>query len=82
MWKSVLGIATTLSLPALLYVTRKYSYGELKASKVLEGREKVKMDVRRLALRGWMKNSGDDNWSLDEDEKAEVDTTAFAGRES
>lgn len=82
MWTSVLAIATTLGLPALSYVTMKCSYGELKAREVLQGREKVKVDARRFALRGWVKNSGDDDWSLTEDERTEVENMAFAGRES
>ena len=45
--------------------TKKRSYAELKGSELLEGRERVKRDVREMALEGWKRNLGDDDWSLD-----------------
>lgn len=76
MWKSALGIAVMLSLPNLAQLTRKGSYRDLKASGALEDREQVKADVRRLALKRWVKNDGDDEWSLDHEERSAIENTA------
>lgn len=40
------------------------SYDGLKASRYLAGREGVKKTVRGLALQGWKRNKGDDDWTL------------------
>lgn len=77
MWKSALGMAATLGVPALSYLTMKCCYGEMKSSGILESRETVKADARRLALKGWVKNTGDDAWSLTEEERQGI-----GGRES
>lgn len=73
MWKSTLGVAAALGLPALSYLSAKYSYDELKRNLDVLGRGEVKSDVRRLALKGWERNGGDDGWSLGEEDRGEVE---------
>ena len=41
------------------------TYEELKNSEMLRGRRRVKHDVKAV-LKGWVKNTGDDAWSLEE----------------
>ena len=43
----------------------KRRYEEVKGSDVLEGRQQVKEDMR-TALKGWVRNTGDDSWHLEE----------------
>ena len=74
MWKCTLGIAATLGLPGLAYLTTKCTYGEVKASGALEPREKVKADARRLALKGWLQNEGDEEWCLSDEQKMTVES--------
>ncbi|KXL48387.1 hypothetical protein M433DRAFT_167179 [Acidomyces richmondensis BFW] len=40
------------------------TYAGLKESRIFRAREYVKSDVRELALKGWKKNFGDENWVL------------------
>ncbi|KAL2269041.1 hypothetical protein VTJ83DRAFT_3887 [Remersonia thermophila] len=42
----------------------KATYGEVKESEALEGRRRVKEEVRREALKGWVRNTGDEGFSL------------------
>ena len=60
MWRAVLD----LGLPTLATGLRGKTYGEVKGASV--GRERVKREVRALALRGWRRNVGDEAWGLDE----------------
>ncbi|KAK5122234.1 hypothetical protein LTR85_004144 [Meristemomyces frigidus] len=62
MWEAACAVAEGFSMPAGLSTFG--SYEELKNSKMLAHREKVKLDVRRSALKGWKKNVGDEEWSL------------------
>lgn len=39
-------------------------YGEVKQCRLLAPRRRIKEDVRREALRGWVRNEGDDGFSL------------------
>ena len=64
MWKSAIDAAAKLDSPTLSYVSRNVSYGELKADPVFEGRRKVKDEATNTALKGWLKNTGDDDWTL------------------
>ena len=45
---------------------QKGTYGDVKGDALFVGREVVKQDVRRVALNGWKKNVGDDEWRLDQ----------------
>lgn len=64
LWKSVLEIALLIGAPALTSTLRKRTYLQMKDSDVLKGREGVKRDARDLALMGWTRNHGDEQWSL------------------
>jgi tRNA-specific adenosine deaminase 1 len=65
-WKSVLDVALMAGVPALgEALRRKRTYGEMKGCELLEGRDKVKQDVKEMALKGWAKNEGDEDWTLE-----------------
>lgn len=60
MWQVVVQVAfasTGSSLPEMLFLGR---YQQLKESNALEHRREVKKEVRLEALRGWIRNGGDD----------------------
>nr|POE88180.1 trna-specific adenosine deaminase 1 [Quercus suber] len=40
------------------------SYAEMKQGPALEGRRAAKKKARELALQGWVRNQGDDDWNL------------------
>ena len=65
MWKAVLDVAGAVGVPALQSEVAGRSYAEMKSSKLLEGRQVVKTDVRKLALQGWKSNIGDEAWTLE-----------------
>lgn len=67
MWGAVRDVYDTLGLESGF--GEEKTYVEMKAQRVLEKREKVKKDVRALALRGWRRNEGDEGWVLDGEEK-------------
>jgi len=64
MWNSALDVATAVGLPSLEPLMKGSTYAEVKTVKTLQGRERVKEDVKGLALKGWVKNTGDDGWTL------------------
>jgi tRNA-specific adenosine deaminase 1 len=64
MWTDVLKIAnTTEGFHRLADGLSRKPYGEAKNEQV--HRDRVKDDVRRLALTGWKKNIGDEDWMLE-----------------
>jgi len=72
MWEAVADVAEavhesteTFGSTDLARSTKKRSCVELKGSGQLEGRESVKRDVREMALKGWKRNLGDEDWGLD-----------------
>ncbi|SMQ50128.1 unnamed protein product [Zymoseptoria tritici ST99CH_3D7] len=66
-WKSVLEVAMLAGIPLLTEALRKKrTYAEMKGCKVLEGRARVKKDVKEMVLKGWVRNEGDEAWELDE----------------
>ena len=46
-------------------LTSTASYADLKVSPALRSREQVKREVKGLALQGWKRNDGDEDWALD-----------------
>lgn len=64
MWKTAVTVAAVAGIPILIQVLGKSNYGEIKASEMLSTRRQVKEDVRREGLKGWIKNTGDDNFSI------------------
>ena len=60
MWKLVSEIVSELNLPALNEMQSFKTYQGFKDGGLLEDRREVKRIVRREALKGWIRNEGDD----------------------
>ena len=60
MWKVALDTAALLAVPALAHILSASRHGRLSALDLFEDRRRVKEDVRKGALRGWIKNEVDD----------------------
>ncbi|KAF2744859.1 hypothetical protein M011DRAFT_159385 [Sporormia fimetaria CBS 119925] len=65
MWKAVLQVAGVVGVPVLKDVLEGKRYADVKGAAVLEGRRRVKEDVRGV-LKGWVRNTGDEGWGLHE----------------
>jgi tRNA-specific adenosine deaminase 1 len=63
-WQAVADVASAMSLSQLVEVSNQVSYLEFKGTSLLTERRRVKLDVLETALKGWMKNSGDENFTL------------------
>ena len=61
LWKAALEVAMVAGLHTTLDIG---FYAALKGSKQNAGRERVKDDVRTIALMGWKRNKGDEDWTL------------------
>jgi tRNA-specific adenosine deaminase 1 len=66
LWMEAARLAGMVGVPILMEVLRKGRYGDMKVSEALEKRRHVKEDVRKV-LKGWVRNSGDDDWGLGEE---------------
>ncbi|KEQ81841.1 adenosine-deaminase domain-containing protein [Aureobasidium pullulans EXF-150] len=66
MWSLALKVATLLAQPALVAALTTKSYADVKASNTLADREAAKQIARDQALKGWKRNTGDEEWSLAE----------------
>ena len=60
MWKAALDTMALLALPALAHILSTSQHSRLRALDLFEDRKHVKEDVRKEALRGWIKNEVDD----------------------
>lgn len=67
MWKLALDIAKLVNATVVAECLREGSYMNVKASTLLEERRKVKEDVRSTSLVGWVRNSGGDEFCLEND---------------
>jgi tRNA-specific adenosine deaminase 1 len=68
MWKVVAEVAGIVGLPMLIEATRELqAYSDLKNDECLAARRKVKHDIRE-ALKGWVRNGGDDNFRISSEE--------------
>ncbi len=67
-WKLALEIAemASLQVPKIKRALRVKSYALVKESPLLEGRRKVKSDVRASSLKGWLRNEGGEDWGVEE----------------
>ncbi|KAG9241731.1 tRNA-specific adenosine deaminase [Calycina marina] len=65
LWKLALQIATIVAVPKISGALSSSTYREVKASDLLGTRRRVKEEVRRKALQGWIVNVGDDEWIID-----------------
>lgn len=65
MWRDVVDVLSVAEQTALKEEEAGgTTYGDMKMSRQLEGREKVKRQIRELHLRGWQRNFGDEDWML------------------
>jgi tRNA-specific adenosine deaminase 1 len=65
LWRAAAQIAGVIGIPSLIEGLNRGSYKEVKEGDVLSARRAVKSEVKREALRGWVKNNGDDAFSLE-----------------
>ncbi|KAF1971913.1 adenosine-deaminase [Bimuria novae-zelandiae CBS 107.79] len=66
-WKVALQIAGIAGMPAVVEALGRGTYKMVKDGEMLEARRRVKRDVRRQALQGWVKNTGDDEFAFEDD---------------
>lgn len=64
MWAAAVEIAEALGEDEISQALAKGSYGEVKEGELLEGRRKVKDEVRGGVLKGWLRNAGDGGFGL------------------
>ena len=60
MWKALVEVIALLGVPALQSVLSHSKYASFKEDDMLRDRSHVKDAVRNQALKGWIKNAGDD----------------------
>jgi tRNA-specific adenosine deaminase 1 len=65
MWKLAMEAAAVVGVPTVSGALSHDTYEELKESELLEGRRKVKREVRETALKGWVRNLGGEKFGLD-----------------
>ncbi|TID24311.1 hypothetical protein E2P81_ATG02612 [Venturia nashicola] len=63
MWDAVRDVHAIMDLPMAMKASDAACYRHLKTLPGLESRRRVKEDVRNVALKGWVKNEGDDSFS-------------------
>jgi len=66
MWRKALVLSQKLRLDEVESVLVSGTYADLKASKLLEARRRVKEDVYRSALKNWVRNDQGNDFSIDE----------------
>ncbi len=66
MWRMAVQIAAIVGAPEMIGIFGKATYKEMKESQVLKWRRKVKEDMLENGLNGWVKNTGDDEFSLED----------------
>jgi tRNA-specific adenosine deaminase 1 len=64
MWELAADVASLLDVSAVSQALSLGSYEQFKSSDLLEGRRQVKEEVKETTLKGWVRNSGDDEFSL------------------
>jgi tRNA-specific adenosine deaminase 1 len=65
LWKVAAQVVGFVGLPMLGSVLRKRRYGNVKGDEVFNGRKRVKEDVKKEGLKGWVRNDGDDGFELE-----------------
>lgn len=66
MWKMALQIAGAIGVPLLVEALGKATYREMKEAKALGERRIIKDNVRENGLKGWVQNTGDDGFSVND----------------
>ncbi|KAK4232250.1 putative tRNA-specific adenosine deaminase [Podospora fimiseda] len=64
MWILAKEIAQNLGDKRIIEALSAESYEKIKENNLLEGRRRVKEEVRRDALKGWLRNTGDETFGL------------------
>jgi tRNA-specific adenosine deaminase 1 len=64
MWSAAAEVASVLSLNQVIQAIDGNSYSAFKTSPLLACRREVKADVLHTALKGWLRNDGDGDFSL------------------
>jgi tRNA-specific adenosine deaminase 1 len=64
MWRFARQLVHSLSLEDLMQTIDLSLYAEIKDAQVLQARKDVKRDVTEFVLRGWLKNDGDNQFTL------------------
>ena len=59
-WRAILDVAALLAIPAIYKAVSSHRYMAIKQTKLLENHRRVKQEVRREALVGWIDNVEDD----------------------
>ena len=75
MWKALASLAQYTEMPSLDFLVSPESktYGDIKKlAKEQSSIAQVKADVVEVALRGWRRNDGDDDWSLSKSDEEEI----------
>lgn len=64
MWALAKQVASLAGLTEVKALLESETYGAFKEGELLEARRAVKAEARRVSLRGWVRNEGDDGFSL------------------
>ncbi|KAF2449769.1 hypothetical protein P171DRAFT_427928 [Karstenula rhodostoma CBS 690.94] len=64
MWEVAVRVAAGVGVSALCEVLGKKEYRDVKEGDVLGARRRVKEDVKKVGLSGWVENRGDDGFGL------------------
>jgi len=67
MWRAVADVAHALGSPTLVEAAGQNRYEQFKSESIFEDRRRVANDVKKTALKGWVPNSGDETFGLDEE---------------
>jgi tRNA-specific adenosine deaminase 1 len=64
MWSAAVQVAGLAGVPVLAQVLGKRTYADVKGDEIFEARKRVKEDVKRGGLRGWVRNEGDEGFEI------------------
>ncbi|KAK3310895.1 adenosine deaminase/editase [Chaetomium strumarium] len=64
MWAAAVEVAAALGEDEISRDLGKGTYGGVKEGELLDARRRVKEEVRQKALKGWLRNTGDDKFRL------------------
>lgn len=64
-WRLALEISAMVSVPAIERCLKVETYMDVKRGNLLKSRRRVKEDVRKEALQGWVRNEGGEDWGVE-----------------
>lgn len=65
MWKVAVQFAAAVGVVGIQQVLGKRRYADVKSDRAFDDRRSVKRSMIDKGLNGWVKNAGDDDWSLE-----------------